>query len=466
MRTHASSVLSLVALLAVASVAAAEKPRVLYLTHSAGFVHSMVKRPSEGELSYSAKKVKEIAGDRFTVDCTKDCSAINAENLDNYDAVLFYMSGNLPISDSGRAALMRFVRSGHGFAGVHSATDTGYKWSAYGKMIGGYFDGHPWHQKVRIAVETPGHPTVGHLGKRFVIGDEIYQFKSWSRRNVDVLLRLDSSYGKLDVSEGKRSDDDYAVSWVNRWGQGRVFYTSLGHDKKVWDDERFQKHLKRGLLWAMGPGATGSWDQVATPFNGENLDGWKLKGPKERNHWRVGTAAVHPDDPTKLKHKKDGTALVNTKANGVNLYSTFHHGDAVVEIDVMVPEGANSGIYLQGDYEVQVLDSHGKEEIGMGDMGAIFGAKPPTDPRYEPAGTWQTYQIHFRAPRFNDDGEKVANARFEKVILNGKVIQRNIEMPGPTPGGLDGEESAKGPLLFQGNHDAVAYRNLRVWPLE
>ena len=132
----------------------------------------------------------------------------------------------------------------------------------------------------------------------------------------------------------------------------------------------------------------------------------------------------------------------------------------------MVPKGSNSGIYLHGEYEVQVLDSYGRTKLGMGDMGAIYGAQPPKVNACRKPGEWQKYVIYFKAPSFGADGKKTGNARFIKVELNGKVLHENVEMKGPTPSGVKGKEAATGPIMFQGDHGPVAYRNIRITPMK
>src|SRR5262245_35203164 len=129
------------------NISARPKHRVLYITHSAGYKHAVI--PQSEEI------LKELASrsDSFTVTASQDCSLISETSLKQYDAVLSYTTGELPISDEQKNALLKFVKSGKGFAGVHSATDTFYKWPEYGAMIGGYFDNHPWHQEVVIKVE-------------------------------------------------------------------------------------------------------------------------------------------------------------------------------------------------------------------------------------------------------------------------------------------------------------------------
>jgi type 1 glutamine amidotransferase len=218
--------------------------KILYLTHSAGFKHAVLPL-SEQILPQLGTK----AG-WFSVDVTQDCAKLNAADLRQYDAVVFYTTGELPIADQQKADLQAFVEDGKGFVGIHSATDTFYKWPWYGTMIGGYFDGHPWTQKVTIKVDDPKHPSTKHLGASFEIDDEIYQFKEWSRSYVQVLLSLDPASIDLTQKGVKRTDKDFGISWTRTQGKGRVFYTALGHRPEVWQDARFQQHLVEGIRWA------------------------------------------------------------------------------------------------------------------------------------------------------------------------------------------------------------------------
>ena len=206
-------------------------------------------------------------------------------------------------------------------------------------------------------------------------------------------------------------------------------------------------------------------DQAVKPFNGKNLDGWKQKGPAARSHLTVGTAKLDAKNPRAFTVTKGGNELINAKGGGLDFYSEEVFGDAIIEVEVMGPKGSNSGVYVMGEYEIQVLDSFGRKKLGGGDMGAIYGAAPPAVNASKKPGEWQKYEIHFHAPRFKD-GKKTANAKFLKVILNGKLLHENVEMKGATPGGVDGKEKPKGPLMFQGNHGPVAYRNIVVRPLK
>ena len=185
---------------------------------------------------------------------TKKKLEYNAKNLNDFDAVLFYTGGELEMNPEQKAALLSFVHDdGKGFIGVHSATITFTDWPEYGEMIGGYFDEHPWGTfDAPILVEDPNFPGMQQWPKFFVLKDEIYQMKDFSRGNVRVLMRLDAT--KLDLNNPRvhRKDLDFAVTWAKMYGKGRVYYSTLGHVEQNWDDPRMQKMYVEAIKWAMG----------------------------------------------------------------------------------------------------------------------------------------------------------------------------------------------------------------------
>lgn len=219
-------------------------PKVLYLTQSVGYKHEVLPL-SEQILADLGRQSKT-----FEVTVSHDASTINARTLAPYSAVVFYTTGELPMDESQRADLMAFVKGGKGFVGVHSATDTFYKWPEYGEMIGGYFDEHPWNTTVTMKVEARDTPMTRHLGETWTIADEIYQFKNYSRADKHVLLSLVTSSVDMKAKGVKRTDGDFANAWHRDWGKGRVFYTALGHRPEVWQDKSFQQHLVGGIRWA------------------------------------------------------------------------------------------------------------------------------------------------------------------------------------------------------------------------
>jgi len=185
---------------------------------------------------------------------TKKKLEYNAKNLTNFDAVLFYTGGTLEMDDEKKAALLTFIHDdGKGFVGVHSATITFTDWPEYGEMIGGYFDEHPWGTfDAPIIVEDPSFPGMGEWPHEFVLRDEIYQMRNFSRDKVRVLMRLDAN--KLDLANKHvhRKDRDFAVAWAKTYGKGRVFYSTLGHVVENWDRPDMQTMYVEAIKWAMG----------------------------------------------------------------------------------------------------------------------------------------------------------------------------------------------------------------------
>lgn len=182
-----------------------------------------------------------------------------------------------------------------------------------------------------------------------------------------------------------------------------------------------------------------------------------------------------PDETGQPVRFKPGTGIllnINDDNRKSHLVTTWEHGDIELELEVMLPKGSNSGIYLQGRYELQLFDSWSVRDPSFADMGGIYrnwetaqdsiypGKAPLSNPSKAP-GLWQTLRISFRAPKFDAAGKKTANAKFVFVELNGVIIHDNIEVPWPTGGPIEKNESPMGPLMIQGDHGPVAFRNIQ-----
>jgi hypothetical protein len=203
---------------------------------------------------------------------------------------------------------------------------------------------------------------------------------------------------------------------------------------------------------------------VIAPFNGKDLSGWLTKGGSPEETLKVGLATVDPQNPSQLVVEPGGHDLVNFRGHARDFYTEAKFGDAVIEVEFMVPKGSNSGVYVMGEYELQILDSFGRKKVGPGDVGGLYGARAPRVNAAKPPGQWQKFVIDYRAPRFDDTGTRTAKARFVRITLNDQVIHENVEMQGVCPGGLTGKEHETGPLMFQGNHGPVAFRNIKITP--
>jgi len=184
---------------------------------------------------------------------TKKKLEYNARNLNDFDAVVFFTGGTLEMTPDQKSDFLSFIHDdGRGFVGIHSATITFTDWPEYGEMIGGYFDEHPWVTfDAPILVEDPNFPGMSQWPKSFVLRDEIYQIRNYSREKLRVLLRLDA--GKLDLNNPRvhRKDKDFAVAWAKMYGKGRVFYSTLGHPEENWDNPKMQDMYVGAIKWAM-----------------------------------------------------------------------------------------------------------------------------------------------------------------------------------------------------------------------
>ncbi len=154
--------------------------------------------------------------------------------------------------------LLAFVKNGGGFVGIHAASDTLYKWPAYGEMLGGYFSGHPWGSKTDVVIKVDetaiNNPIVSAMGDEALsFKEEIYQFKEpYDSKKLDMLLRLDTEKSNMKVRGINRTDGDFGVGWTKSYGKGRVFYCSLGHNEHIYWNPKVMSIYLNGIQWAMG----------------------------------------------------------------------------------------------------------------------------------------------------------------------------------------------------------------------
>ncbi len=184
-------------------------------------------------------------------------------------------------------------------------------------------------------------------------------------------------------------------------------------------------------------------------FDGTSVDKWVKKSSGEPCEWVIN------DDGSMTSYRGDIVSLETFK-------------DAHIHVEFWLPympdmqgqRRANSGVYVQGCYEIQILDTYGKKDLAYDDCGAIYENYPPlVNAAYEPE-KWQTYDIYFRAPKFDADGNIVEDA-YMTVIFNGVCIHNNVSLPSHTPGGKTEYRVAEGPLMLQDHRCPIRFRN--VW---
>ncbi len=417
-------------------VRAIKPKRVLYTTHAAGFAHS--SRPVSREV------IEKLGRDSgwFEAVVTDGVEMINPEDLEGFDCVGFYTTGDLnkfPLSKENREHLIEWVKRGKAFFGTHSATDTYKDWEPYWEMIGGSFAGHPWNAgspPVTIDVEDPSHPSVHHLDSQWVIQDEIYQFRNWSRDRVHVILSLNPK----EHAKGSRPHGDYPVAWCRDYGDGKVFYTSLGHREDVWTNPVYQEHLLRGILWALGiEGHEGD----ATPGR-----------PKPSNEW-VDLLAGGIDDWKRTRRgtwKLEDGVLSGSGHQGhlfaPGIYRNFHY-----RADAKVGDDSNSGMYFRTRYDAEVSWPRGMEaqvNSTHGDRkrtGTLYGYEDVYEQLAKPY-EWFTQEV-------------IAVGEHIVIKVNGRVtVSRRVPFD-------ERKHFREGHFAFQQHHEGseVWYRNVRVRPL-
>ena len=200
---------------------------------------------------------------------------------------------------------------------------------------------------------------------------------------------------------------------------------------------------------------------------------WLARDQKPNQWFAANDATLDPANPVQLKAEKGtGTVLVNSLTGKVNdIYTREKFGDLEVYVEWMIPKGSNSGVYLHGLYEIQVFDSYGVPHPDESHAGGIYhqwindkpvgGASPKVNAS-RPAGEWQYFHAWFRAPRLDKAGKKVEDAKFVKVIYNGQTVHENVTVAGPTRAHMEIPEAPTNPIMLQGDHGPVAYRNIYV----
>lgn len=454
---------TLAILLGFTLAAAAAPKKVLVVTVTKGFRHSSIPT-AERVIAELGKKDGSFDVDYVRTD-EDMASKMTTASLAAYDAVIFAnttgakATGDLPLPDV--EGFLKWIEGGKGFVGMHSATDTfrGHKpLHPYTVMINGEFRTHGSQAAVEAFNGDPSFPSNRHLDGSLKVYDEIYLLDAYQRKAVRALL-------DLDQHPNTRMPGHYPISWARQYGQGRVWYTSLGHREDVWDadpnlkDRRndvsvsiaYQKHILGGIRWALGleqgdatPQSTSARlsdaeakDGFRLLFNGTDLSGWKLRNASGLATWSAQNGMLVNEIPD----KQHGTDLLTEE--------TFR--DFVVRYEYLVPKDSNSGFYLRGRYEIQILGDYGTL-AAEGGNGGLYSVKAPTVNASRPAGVWQQAEATIRGNRIT-------------VTLNGVKIHDGVEVTRATGGQLDNDLDKPGPILLQGDHGAVAFRNIRIKPL-
>ena len=449
MKSTARSLLFVILL--APAIHAQSRPQVLYVTQSAGFAHPVL--PLTEEILPAIGRQH----DAFDIDITRDASILTTDILKRYDAVVFYTTGELPMNADQRTTFLQFIRNGGGFVGIHSATDTFYDWPEYGELIGGYFDNHPWREEVSVRVEDNTHPATRHLAERFQINDEIYQFKKWSRDRVNVLMSLDTQSVDTTKDSVHRNDNDFALTWSHSYGEGRVFYTALGHEETVWQDDRFQRLIVNGIVWAIG--------DVSNITDTE----WKpLLDEQVVSNWRGYQRESMPDGWQMV----DG-ALARVGDAG-DIITTDQFENFELRFDWKVEHGGNSGIFFSvgedgavawhsgPEYQLLHNAGHPDGKAPITAAGSNYAVHPPIADMTRPVGEWNRSRLRVNRGHVEHwmNGMyllsyQIGDTEWQRRVTDSKFS----ELP------LYGQ-SRRGHIAIQDHGDPVWFRNMRIKVLD
>lgn len=217
----------------------ASNPAILVFYKTVGFYHKSIP---DG----LAALQKLGSEHRIQVDTTNDAHRFTAEGLKPYDAVVFLNTTGDVLDNAQQAAFEQYIRSGRGYVGIHSATDTEYKWPWYNKLAGAWFSSHPKIQKARIHVVNKKHLSTQHLPDVWERKDEWYNFKDLNP-GVTVLANLDEQSYK-----GGTNGANHPIAWYHEFDGGRAWYTAGGHTSESYKEPLFLQHVLGGLKYAMG----------------------------------------------------------------------------------------------------------------------------------------------------------------------------------------------------------------------
>ncbi|WP_066944124.1 ThuA domain-containing protein [Streptomyces lushanensis] len=415
------------AFLTPAATAQAADPayKVLVFSKTAGFRHDSIPAGTQA--------IRDLgAANNFTVTATEDSAAFTTANLAQFKTVVFLSTTGDVLNDTQQSALQSYLDGGGGYVGVHAAADTEYGWPQYEGIVGAWFKSHPAIQQATLKTEDRAHAATSHLGQTWSRTDEWYNYRANPRGNVRVLQSLDEgSYSGGDMS------GDHPITWCHPQGNGRSFYTGLGHTAESYADPAFRNLLLGGIRYAAGFAKADCRAETGyTPIYNGSTTGWAQAGPGSFTN-------------------TDAT-LTSTGGMGLYWYQAKQYNAYSLKLDWRMPGDDNSGVFVgfpsstdpnsavnQG-YEIQIDATDTADKT----TGSIYGFKSADiaarDGALNPPGAWNTYEIRV-------EGERL------QVFLNGVKINdfTNTDPVRSLQQGYIGIQN-------HGTGDDVSFRNIRI----
>lgn len=414
--------------------------KVLVFSKTAAFRHTSIPNGLAAIQQLGAENNYQVA-------TTEDASLFNDAFLAQFRVVVFLMTTGDILDAAQQAAFERYIRAGNGYVGVHSASDTEYTWPWYGGLVGAYFSNHPAIQKATVQVEDAQHPSTRFFSGPWVRTDEWYSFQTNPRGNVRVLATLDET----TYSGGTMGD--HPIAWYHDYDGGRAWYTAGGHTAASYTEPLFRAHLLGGIQYAAGAFAEPPAGAIVL-FDGKDAAQWERSGGGAAG-WSL----------------TNGILTVLPGSGSLRTFQTFDDVQLHLEFRFLsnsppaTAEGslANSGVFLQNQFEIQIMESYNRPLSGANDGGSIWSVRDASTNASLPGGTWESFDIKFRAAHWAG-GVKTENARVT-VSWNGVIVQEDAEIPRPTAGGAPPETPPPGGIGLQDLVGPVQFRNIWALPL-
>ena len=216
-----------------------QSSRILVFSSTTGFRHKSIEAGKTAFIKIGTEK-------NWNVDTTEDATVFTETNLKQYGTVIFLNTTGNVLNDEQQVAFQKYIQAGGGFVGIHAATDTEYDWPWYNNLVGAYFESHPRPQTALYTIVNKNHPSVDFMPDTLRRMEEIYNFKSFKKELVNVLITIDEkSY------TGGKMPDYHPIAWYHTYDGGRAFYTEWGHHPEAFTEPLFLQHIAGAIKWTL-----------------------------------------------------------------------------------------------------------------------------------------------------------------------------------------------------------------------
>lgn len=418
--------------------------RVLVFSKTAGLRHESIDEGITAVRTLGRRN-------NFWVDVSEEAFIFNDAELAQYRVVIFMNTSGSVLDGAQMAAFERYIQAGGGYVGIHSAVDTHGTgdWPWYGGLVGAFLTSHPAEQNATVDILDAKHPSTASIGASWERVDEWYNLapNPASDPEIRILASVDES---TYIGGSGAVGGVHPVTWCRDYDGGRSWVTTLGHTEASYDEPLFLIHLLGGIEWAAGASPEAPSAAVVL-YDGSDSSQWEKLSDGAPVTWQevseslqvlpgegdIATSQQFGDFQLHLEFRPDASGAASEQGRG------------------------HSGVFLQGRYELQILDSFGVPMADADDCASLVGVADAASNEAWPAEAWQHYDIWFQAARWNG-ATKVQNARVT-IYWNGRLVHDRVELPDSTPGART-ETPDPGPIVLEDGGSPVRFRNIWILP--